>query len=164
MRGPKPPLITLSASERQDLLALTHAHRTPQQLALRAQLVLAAAAGANNAQIARQFAVTVDTVRLWRSRWLGLQAIPRADLSLAERLTDVPRSGRRSQISAEAVCHIAALACEAPSLSGRPISHWSAREVAEEIVARGILPQISPRHAARLLKRGISSRIASATG
>lgn len=106
----------------------------------------------------------MDTARLWRARWLGLQPIPLADLSVAERLTDIPRAGRPARISAEAVCRIEALACEAPSLSGRPISHWSAREVAEEIVARGILPQISPRHAARLLKRGISSRTASATG
>lgn len=164
MRGPKPPPITLSTTERQDLLALIRAHRTPQQLALRAQIVLAAADGANNAQIARQLAVTVDTARLWRSRWLGFQPIPLADLSVAERLTDVPRAGRPSDISPEAVCRIVALACEAPSLSGRPISQWSAREVADEIVARGILAQISPRHAARLLKRGISNRIASATG
>ncbi len=164
MRGPKPPPITLSEPERQHLLALTRAHRTAQQLAVRASLVLAAAAGANNAQLARQYGVTVDTARLWRTRWLGLQAIPLADLSVAERLTDIPRAGRPARISAEAVCRIEALACAAPSLSGRPISHWSAREVAEEIVARGILPQISPRHAARLLKRGISSRTASATG
>lgn len=164
MRGPKPPPISLSDAERQELLALTRAHRTPQQLALRAQIVLAAADGANNAQIARQWAITVDTARLWRTRWLGFQPLPLADLSVEERLTDVPRSGRRAQISAEAVCHIAALACEAPSQSGRPISQWSAREVAEEIVVRGILPSISPRHAARLLKRGISSPTAFATG
>ena len=151
MRGPKPPLITLTATERQNLLALTCAHRTPQQLALRAQ-------------IARQFAITVDTARLWRTRWLGFQPIPLAELSVAERLSDVPRAGRPAQITAEAVCRIEALACEAPSLSGRPISQWSAREVADEIMTRGILPQISPRHAARLLKRGISSRIAFATG
>src|SRR5215207_529580 len=142
MRGPKPLPITLSDHERQELLVLTRAHRTPQQLALRAQLVLAAADGANNAQIARQYAVTVDTARLWRARWLGFQPLPLADLSVEERLSDVPRTGRPTQISAEAVCHIAALACEAPSLTGRPISQWSAREVADEIVARGILPQI----------------------
>jgi putative transposase len=52
----------------------------------------------------------------------------------------------------------------APRLSGRPISQWTGREVAEEIVARGILPAISPRHAARLLKRGRSGPISSATG
>jgi transposase len=164
MRGPKPPPIALSDLERQELLVLVRAHHTPQQLALRAQLVLAAAAGANNAQLARQFAVTVDTARRWRARWRGLQAIPLAELSVAERLSDVPRPGRPAQIRAEALCQITALACEAPSLSGRPISHWSAREVADEIVARGILERISPRHAARLLKKGISNRTASATG
>jgi hypothetical protein len=56
------------------------------------------------------------------------------------------------------VCRIVALACEAPSASGRPISQWSGREIAAEIVRRGIVVTISGRHAARLLKRGISSR------
>lgn len=164
MRGPKPPPITLSDLERQELLSLVRAHRTPQQLAVRAQHELGAVDGANNAQLARHFGVTVDTARLWRARWLGLQAVPLAELSVEDRLSDVPRSGRPAQIGAEAVCRIEALACEAPSFSGRPISQWSAREVADEIVARGILPTISPRHAARLLKRGISNRTVSATG
>jgi putative transposase len=57
-----------------------------------------------------------------------------------------------------------ALACEAPERSGRPISHWSGREIAEEIQRRGIVERISGRHAARLLKRGISSPTGSATG
>src|SRR6266496_5585992 len=46
------------------------------------------------------------------------------------------------------------LACEQPSGSGRPISHWSHRELADEIVRRGITDRISPRHASRLLKSG----------
>ena len=51
-----------------------------------------------------------------------------------------------------------ALACEAPSASGRPISQWSTTELAAEVVRRGIVETISPRHAARLLKRGTSGR------
>ena len=51
MRGPKPPAIALSDVERQELDALTRRHATPQQLALRARIVLAAADGANNGQI-----------------------------------------------------------------------------------------------------------------
>jgi hypothetical protein len=62
------------------------------------------------------------------------------------------------------VARIVALACEAPGESGRPISHWSTTELAEEIERRGIVERISPRHAARLLKRGTSSRTGSATG
>jgi putative transposase len=46
------------------------------------------------------------------------------------------------------------MACEHPEESGRPISHWTGREIADEIKKRGIVDEISPRHAARLLKRG----------
>ena len=74
---------------------------------------------------------------------------------MEERLTDAPRPGRPAQLTAAQVCQVIALACEAPSTSGRPISQWTSREIAAEIVTRGIVAQISPRHAARLLKKGI---------
>jgi len=164
MRGPKPPTLTLSTVERQELDLLARRHTTPQQLALRARLVMRAAEGLNNAQVARLHSVTVDTVRHWRSRWLGLQAASLDDLSIEERLTDAPRSGKPVRITAEQVCQIIELACTAPAESGRPISQWTAREVALEIKQRGIVVQISDRHAARVLKRGLSSRIAGATG
>lgn len=157
MRGPKPPMIELTNNEWQELDSLLRRHSTPQQLALRARIVLAAAEGLNNGQIVRQLGVSRDMARLWRGRWLGLQAVPVADLSVEERLTDVPRPGPPVRISAEAVCQIVALACEAPAHSGRPISQWSSREIADEIQRRGIVEHISPRHAARLLKRGISN-------
>ncbi len=159
MRGPKPAALELTAAERQGLEALRRRHGTPQQVALRARIVLAAAAGRNNAQIARDLGVDVATARLWRGRWLGLQAVGLADLRVEERLTDAPRSGKPAAITAAQQCQIVALACAAPDLSGRPISQWTGREVAGEIVARGILPAISPRHAARLLKRGMPSPI-----
>ena len=164
MRGPKPPAMDLTTEEREALEALVRRHTTPQQVALRARVVLAAAAGLNNAQIARQLQVDVETARLWRGRWLGLRPIPRADLAAAARLADAPRRGAPARITAEPQCRIVALACEAPGLSGRPISQWTGRELADEVVRRGIVDRISPRHAGRLLKRGISSPIASATG
>lgn len=158
MRGPKPPLVTLTAAERRALETLTRRHTTAQQLAIRARIILAAAEGHNNAQIARQVGVDVDTVRLWRQRWLSFHAISREDMSVVDRLTDAPRPGHPARITAEQVCHIVALACAAPSLAGRPISQWTSREIAEEIRARGIVEQISPRHAARLLKKTICNR------
>jgi putative transposase len=164
MRGPKPPEVVLRDEERRDLEALVRAHRTPQQLAVRARIVLAAADGRNNTQIARELGVEDDTVRLWRMRWLGLQAARLEDLSVTERLTDAPKPGAPPRITAEQVCQVVALACEAPEQAGRPISQWSAREIADEIVRRGIIDRISPRHAARLLKRGTSNPTSCAIG
>ncbi len=158
MRGPKPPVVELAPEMRQDLETLLRRHSLPQQLALRARIVLAAADGANNSQIARHLDLDVDTVRRWRSRWLAFTPIPLSELALDERLSDVPRAGRPIQINAEQRCQIVALACEAPKEAGRPISQWTGREIADEVVKRGILPKISARHASRLLKKGISNR------
>ena len=151
--GPKPPAVHLTDVERQALEKLIKRHSTEQQVALRARIVLAAAAGQGHAQIGRELQVTVDTARLWRQRWLDLQAIPASELSAEERLQDLPRPGAPARITAEQVCQIEALACEKPAASERPISQWTSREIADEIVKRGIVTEISPRHAARLLKR-----------
>lgn len=164
MRGPKPPRVDLTDAERQRLDELVRRRGTAQQIALRARIVLMAAEGYNHAQIARQLGISIDMVRLWRERWLALQPASLEDLPVAERLSDAPRPGKPRRISAEQVCQIVELACEAPERSGRPISQWTAREIADEIKGRGIIDQISDRHAARLLKRGMCSPTAGATG
>lgn len=159
MRGPKPPSIELEALERQELQRLVKRHLTPQQLVLRARIVLAAADGANNHRIARQLEVSIDMVRRWRERWIALGAASVEELPVEERLTDAPRPGKPRTITPEQECRIIALACESPQdLAQRPISQWTGREIADEIERRGILESISPRHAGRLLKRGTSNR------
>src|SRR6266699_733829 len=146
--------VVLSEKEQEALTRISRRYRSEQQVAQRARIILAAAEGQSNAQIARELALNVDTVRLWRDRWVGLQGIDLDTLSIAERLQDAPRPGVKPRITAEQRCQIAALACEAPAQSGRPISQWTGREIADEVQARGIVEQISPRHAARLLKKG----------
>jgi putative transposase len=157
MRGPKPEPLSLGEAEQNELKALVRRHSTPQQQALRGRMILAAADGKNNSQIARELKVCVDTVRAWRERWLELQAIPLADLPIRERLVDLPRPGAPARITAGQTCRLFAMACEQPK--ERPISHWTGREIADEAMRRGIVEQISPRHVARLLKKGISSPI-----
>jgi len=154
----------LSEKEQEGLLQITKRHRSEQQIVLRARIVLVAAQRQSNVQIARELDINVDTVRLWRDRWAGLQGIDLEALSVTERLQDAPRPGVKPKFSSEQRCQIAALACEAPAQAGRPISQWTGREIADELKARGIVEQISPRHAARLLKKGDSNRIGSATG
>ena len=153
MAGPKPTQIVLSETERQELQKLVRRHNVGQQIALRGRIIVMAAEGKSNAEIARSMHVTLDSVRLWRKRWVELQPISVDDLSIEERLEDLPRPGAPARITAEQACQIAALACEEPEDSERPITHWTAREVADEVIQRGIVEQISPRHAARLFKR-----------
>src|SRR6266852_7202734 len=156
--------VVLSGKEQEGLLQITKRHRSEQQMVLRARIVLLAAHGSTNADIARELGVHVDTVRLWRDRWVGLQGIDLETLSLAERLQDAPRPGVKPKFTTDQRCQMVALACEAPAQTGRPISQWTGREIADEVKARGIVEQISPRHAARLLKKGASNRTASGIG
>jgi hypothetical protein len=95
---------------------------------------------------------------------VALQDIPLEEVSVAQRLADAPRPGAPARITAEQVCQVVALACEAPAVAGRPISQWTHQEIADEIMRRGIVQTISPRHAARLLKRGICNPSGSAIG
>jgi len=158
MPGPKPEPIELSDSARRDLEKLAARHSTGQQKAQRARIILKAAEGKNNAEIAREVHQSIDMVRLWRRRWGELAPIGWDDLSVEERLDDLPRPGTPARLSADQVCQIEQVACEAPEKAGRPISQWTGREIADEIVARGIVATISARHAARLLKKGRFSR------
>ena len=158
MPGRKPAKIELSETVRQELEQLVARHTTGQQKAQRARIILKAADGKNHAEIARELKLSIDRATLWRGRWLALQAIGLDDLSVDERLEDLPRPGAPSRLSADQVCQIEQLACEAPEKVGRPISQWTGREIADELMKRGIVTYISRRHAARLLKKGGSNR------
>ena len=157
MPGPKPPEIKLTKAEREGLEKLVSRHTAEHQKVLRGRIVLLVAAGKNTPEIAKALNISMDMTRLWRRRWLDLQEVELDELSIEERLEDLPRPGTPAQITADQICLIEKMACERPEKSGRPISQWTGREIADEIVKRGILASISPRHAARLLKKGVSS-------
>lgn len=67
-------------------------------------------------------------------------------------LSDAPRSGCRGKFTGEQVVQILAIACEAPELSGQPVSDWTARELAEEVLQREYVESISVSTMGRLLK------------
>jgi len=154
MPGPKPVPIELSDKVRHDLEKLVGRHTTGQQKAQRARIILQAAEGKNNADIARELNQSIDMVRLWRRRWHELEPLDWDDLSAEERLDDLPRPGAPARLTADQLGQIEQVACEGPEKAGRPISQWTGREIADELVARGIVETISARHAARLLKKG----------
>lgn len=176
MPGPRPPEVTLSSRQRAILERLARRATSPQRLVRRVAIILAAADGANNDQIARRLGLARETVQIWRERWLAAGArLAAAEAVQAEEaeltawivaeFDDEPRPGVPSTFSAEQICAIIALACEAPEASGRPVTHWTPTELADEAVKRGFVPSISPRTVGRFLKMGpTSSRIARATG
>jgi putative transposase len=147
MPGPKPPAVLLSETERQELLALIRAHKTPQHFSFRAQIILHLADGHNAHEVARLLETSRLTVRRWRRSWLT-----RRNCSVHERLQDAPRPGTPVTFHVEQWCQIMALACEPPADSGRPISHWTPRELADAAMKRGIVERMSERHVGRFLK------------
>lgn len=117
-----------------------------------------AAAGARNAAIGRAVGLDDDSVRLWRSRWAAAKAtlgeVGPEDLegAMDQILADAPRSGTPATFTPEQLAKIIAVACEKPSDSERPVSHWTPRELAAEVILRGIVKTISARHVGRFLK------------
>lgn len=153
--------VTVLPEQREALEHLIRTRSTPQQLALRARVVVQAADDIGVRASARELGVWPKTVRYWRKRWR--EATERQ--SVPERLADVPRPGAPATFTPEQICALVAMTCEKPSGSERPISHWSQREIADEAMRRGLIPNISQRSVGRFLKkRPTSNRIASATG
>lgn len=106
-----------------------------------------------------QLEVGVHTVTNWIKRWLD-----RESESVDDRLQDLPRPGTPDTIMPEQWCRIIAMSCEKPSEYGLPMTDWTHRELANEIIKQGIVDTISPSHLGRMLKKKTSSRTESDTG
>jgi transposase len=128
--------IMLTGAQRRELRRLVRSGRTEQRLVTRAKIVLAAAEGEPNAQIAASLRVCEDTVRKWRNRW---RAAPGS-----ASLSDAKRSGRPPDFSPVQVAQVKASACAPPADSGLPLARWSCPELARYAVAAGFCESISP--------------------
>lgn len=87
--------------------------------------------------------------RHWRNRWLMLTE---RGMPVSERLQDAERSGAPAKFDMEQVIQLFAIACDKPENYDRPISHWTAQELASEMIKLGIVESISRRHVGRLLQ------------
>jgi putative transposase len=162
-RGPQAVAIQLTDPQRAILEEMVCCRTRPQYEVMRATIILQAAAEACNQLIADNLQIDAQTVRLWRRRWAhasarlrdieatGDEKVLRAFIGTV--LTDAPRSGRPATFTPEQLCHLVAVACESPEASGRPVSHWTPRELTEEVIKRGLVDRISTRSVGRFLKR-----------
>jgi len=163
MAGPQAVAITLSQTQREILERLLRRDKTPQGLAQRIQIVLHAATGMGNVQIAAKLGHQRRTVIRWRGRWAqaaaGLATAEAEQVSAKEMETlivglfaDAPRPGAPVKFAAEQVAQIVATACEAPTDSGCPVTHWTPTELRLEVLKRGLVEEISARSVGRFLK------------
>lgn len=154
--------IELSARVRLIVEEIARLRNAEYRLVIRARLVLAMADGAGNRELARTQKLDRGIVRAWRSRWIELTPkLSPAEISdhdlrdlVLKGLSDLPRSGAPPTFTAEQIVQIVAVACEEPSKSGRPISHWTPKELAAEVIKRQIVETISPSSVGRFLKSG----------
>jgi putative transposase len=165
MSGPHPATISLSPRQQTLLEHIRQRQTAPQRLVRRVLIVLALAANPGVEVGARGLGLNRISVRLWRDRWLqAADALRQAEaegasdpelLSLIEEaLDDAPRPGAPATFAPEHIVQIVAVACEPPAKSDRPLSHWTARELADEVKKRRIVQDISPRTVGRFLKTG----------
>ena len=117
--------IVVTERQLQTLKTMIASSTCPQGVAQRARMILLAFAGRSNESIT------------YEQRFLS----------------DSPRSGWAGKFSAEQVAQIIAVACEPPEKCGRPVTHWTPRELADEVKKRSIVASISVRQVGRFLKR-----------
>ena len=134
--------VTLAAAERTTLKKRARGAKTPYRDRLRARIVLAAARGRDNARIAADLGITVDTVRKWRARFAarGLDG-----------LRDLSRSGRPRRISELTRAAVVALACQLPAATGVPLSRWTGPELLAELTQAAPQEKLSASSVLRIL-------------
>ena len=116
----KLPALTLNRSQQQQVRQWLSAHGTPQQVALRCRIVLAAAEGQSESAIARQLGTNRKTVALWRGRF--------AEDGLESLWEIAPGRGRKPTCGPEKIKAIVDA-----TLQTKPsgMTHWSCRGMAK---------------------------------
>lgn len=153
--------VIITERQQQILDEFSRSRCEPSSLRQRSLLILLAFSGLHNDHIAPQVGLERHQVGLWRARWAAaferLVVVECLEGSTALRqairglLADAARPGAPGKFTAEQLTQIFAVACEPPDKSGRPITHWTHAELADEVQRRGIVASISSRHLGRLL-------------
>lgn len=159
--------VVITERQQQVLQSMVWSRASPQGLAHRAEIILLAFEGLNNEQIAQRLERERHGVGTWRRRrqqafeqLVVIECLEKPSAlrqAIGEVLGDLPRAGCGGTFTAEQITRILAVACEEPEKSGRPVSHWTPRELTDEVIKRGIVPSISVRQVGRFLKGGGAS-------
>jgi transposase len=113
--------VELTDDERARLEVWTRRRTSAQALALRSRIVLLAAEGLNNTEIAGRLGVHRNVAGKWRSRFVEHRL---------DGLTDEPRPGRPRTVSDAQVEEVIVKTLET---TPRDATHWSTRSMAKEV-------------------------------
>jgi len=157
--------VTITERQQEILQTFSRSVTAPSRLRQRATIIILAFDGLLNEDIAARVGLIHRQIGRWRRRWAKAwnQLVElecgesRADLRRAIEavLSDEPRPGAPGKFTPEQVTQILAVACEPPEKSGRPITHWTAHELTDEVIQRGIVPSISPAQVSRYLHEAV---------
>ena len=159
--------VIITERQQEVLRSMVWSRSCPQGLAHRAEIIPLAFEGFKNEAIADRLSCERPGVGIWRKRWkkafdrlVVIECVEKPSAlreAIGEVLGDLPRAGCGGEFAAEPIARILAVACEPPDKSGRPVTHGTPRELADEVVQRGIAPSISARRVGRFLKGGGAS-------
>ena len=156
--------IRISEKQQTVLQELSRSRTVAKCAAQRATIILLGFQGLLNEEIAGQVGLNRQQVGVWRQRWRDAWeslcawecAEPhRLREAILDALSDAPRPGAPAKFTAVQVAQIVAVACESPELSGRPIKHWTVRELRDEALARNIVETISRAQVGRILQQAV---------
>ena len=151
--------INLTQEERNILKKISQKDTAKQSMVRRARIILMSDEGLLNQEISAKLDIMDCVITKWTKRWHES-----ASDAVEERLQDLPRPGTPDTITPEQWCNIIALSCEKPEDHGLPITDWTYRELADEVIKQGIVEKISSSHLGRILKKKTSNHTEPATG
>lgn len=132
----------------------------------RAKIIGYLGKGYSNMGFEKETGIRLEKAQRWRAAWLSYEEIfnkiavefaggameKEMGKAIKSCLSDKPRPGTPSKISAEQYCQIMGVALELPEKSGRPITQWTLTELTEEVIKRKIVETISRSQVGSFLK------------
>lgn len=154
----------LTLAEKKILLKIAHSSTAAKSVSQRAHIILSADKGLSKYAIMKKLNIRWETVHKWINRWatskFDFSKITQDTLNssklkkqIVRCLKDLPRRGSRSKFTPEQVVQIIHLGCTKPESINIPLSHWSSRSLAKQVVKTGITTKISHERVATFLKK-----------
>lgn len=140
-------IVDLTAAEQAELCHLIKQGKPSARKVARAYMLLHAAEGATDEEIAATLRVGLSTIHRTRQRFV--------EEGLATALTERWRPGPRPKLDGKQEAFLVALACSTPP---RGRQRWTMQLLADRLVALHLIEAVSDETVRRVLKKTISSR------